>query len=1483
MVERLNLDKHSVGLLDFSQVDGGIQESLADRERSLQERSGIELDNDFERIRENTARDLAQAEMDDLYKASETSLTAGVPVESVESFIKSYKPTITEEDVDSSLEISSASMQSAEAFEQNEHVAINSIIDRDFTWEDVAKDEIFTTMLERLKARALSGSLVEHFGHFVESGSNLQALNISGTVTQARGERTNVITTESTGNVVRGDFNKAYDTLSLKDFKKYCDDFEYRVNSMPSYNKQNVLDMVDAIEHGGDYFMDTAGNFEAIAFVIGSLGKAAKMAKRVGNVVKLSKEARNATAAGDTVELAQEYLTKNITKPQQTIKEISSAGRISEDVGDIVGDIAAEDASVRAALNGIYNDKELGMIAAAEKEKITEEFAETAADAIDVSVREMDDGALEASVLFGSDSGKAMTAHQAEKLANNLGISEYNIVKKDAEGYFVEAKRLINDVSLPPEVHEWNIEFNSKLGRALEGPVNWVKKNFLGVIGVSEEAYEKAVIANRRYLGALNEFTNNYQKSFANLGKEDKKLFRQIHSKGLEGKGKWFTKEELVDMGASDAVQKAYFDFKKMSDIEWNIMNNNAIRMRTREGYREWNGIVGKKVNLEANIGNTNMVVRDAEGNFIENLADYGSKDYTLIKLDRQFARNATHVLLPNLDLQEGPITRPLVMYQPGGRRPYSMGTVFVKIGSNIVNPKTGNKVKGYVRTITTANNWKDAQKTAEEINEAIRIAKESINNPAATQAALDAADFKFFKCDSYEDLKALVKSDENPRGILDLDYEAQAVMDGSKYRYSDGTFATIEDIGEADAALEDLLTNRQQYIRKRGNLLDSVNDGKARILDVEDIYNRTIQRAARTDAYGELYQWYGKELEKFKDVIENWNEIKSMSPKAQLENARVISGRARALGGRDDRLERRAAEAFINHGKRILNARTATDKAFEYMLTATAKAVDAALPQQIRYGKVFNKIAESDPRKLAKSIVFHWAMNFTNMAQVINQGLGSVATLSMGKIHKLSAPRAVAAYLPWRLALACDKGSKFEKTWLKAAQSFMFVNDETFSKLLKLRDEFGGRVAAGLQPGATSAYGQALAEGGTIFDKIIRGGQVLTNETNGMNYMLADIMAVIENADKPIEEIAKKSNELFMFMTRDNASAFQAGKTLIPFTDMFAQWTSYPVRLIETLGTNKLTKAQKLQLWMTQLAMFGVGGTLLTEKQEVNMYDGLVNAGVDKETVNELCSGFAGAMFRDLGIDFNQGARLLDQVQPFYDLYTQLLEGKIEFPDTPSLAAVSDVSAMMKAIKEAVFPTGGMQDWDRYIQWVTTQKDLPGGVKNWARLYTALVDGRYYNSNNKIVAENLSKLQAGLIGIGMKPIENRENSDIFNALTDKDKVIKDGLAALDTYIRYMNHYGAKKDLTEEEAENFSNLQNAFTLQHQEIARVLNDNWPGGEALRDFDALVAKQLERSYDNLSDSMKVKAYKELPYGLVQNILRKKEEIQRNATVR
>ena len=98
-----------------------------------------------------------------------------------------------------------------------------------------------------------------------------------------------------------------------------------------------------------------------------------------------------------------------------------------------------------------------------------------------------------------------------------------------------------------------------------------------------------------------------------------------------------------------------------------------------------------------------------------------------------------------------------------------------------------------------------------------------------------------------------------------------------------------------------------------------------------------------------------------------------------------------------------------------------------------------------------------------------------------------------------------------------------------------------------------------------------------------------------------------------------------------------------------------------------------------------------------------------------------------------------------------------------------------------------------------------------------------------------------------------------------------------------MNYYGAKKGLTKEEEENFSNLQNAFTLQHQEIARVLNDNWPGGEALRDFDALVAKQLERSYDNLSDNMKVKAYKELPYGLVQNILRKKEEIQRNATIR
>ena len=54
----------------------------------------------------------------------------------------------------------------------------------------------------------------------------------------------------------------------------------------PAYNKQNVLDMIDAIEHGGDYFIDAAGNFEALAFVVGSIGKVAKMAKRVGNIVK---------------------------------------------------------------------------------------------------------------------------------------------------------------------------------------------------------------------------------------------------------------------------------------------------------------------------------------------------------------------------------------------------------------------------------------------------------------------------------------------------------------------------------------------------------------------------------------------------------------------------------------------------------------------------------------------------------------------------------------------------------------------------------------------------------------------------------------------------------------------------------------------------------------------------------------------------------------------------------------------------------------------------------------------------------------------------------------------------------------------------------------------------------------------------------------------------------------------------------------------
>lgn len=1495
MVEQLNFN--SVQQIDFGTLDNMLPEFQQKREQELQFRAGLETSGAYEEVRRMAATRQEEKSLSNLYTASEKVLTDGVNPSSVANYIQQYRPAITTQDIDVGLEQEAADREVEDAFINNEKTYINNVVDGRDPSEDLAKQEVYTTFLNNLKGWAEDQSLAKKIGGFVRTMFDPQFhQNAVERSYFTNASSFNLKTAEGATEDVSQYILTNWRNMSLKDFSTFLNaTYDNIVAQNP--NTWMLEEMISNLENGSSNLQEFMGWVDVATLGIAGVTKSFKAAKAAGDASKMRKLAKEAVNRLDKTELVEEMVTTTATKPVQSAVEIAGDAAVADELANTIGGIRAEQILQLARTQGVYDEAELKILAGVERNLMADTFQRMGTDPVDLAVVEDRDGILQTVMLFGAEDGSAMTRQQALNLGERLGYAadEFSVVNKDASGYYVQvikdanAKVLDARIGTTPDVEsftkDWSVQMSPIFQKTgVESLVNSFARMFAGSTVKSAEAAGRDEVATRVQNAIKKFMERNLKSSFDRLDKQDKVSFKELYLKSQKannGDGKWYSVDELKDAGFNDKVIKAYADFKTANDMDFLILNEKARKDLVREGYKSYKGIFGKETTIKGLNRNSSRVV-DIDGNVIEDVSKYADKgDYKLIQVSRVSANqhdlDCTHILIKAADVPAEELPQFVVRYAPGGRRAYTRGTSFVKVGRTWINPETGTKLNGFAKTLVAGYDKKQLQAYADEVNKALDIYNNAmkgadLNNVGAIiQSSLDLENFKYFKATSWDELKKLIKTKDNPKGLIDPEFRAQVVDEGFSYAYNNGRMNAADSLSEVDKSLQELIDNRARFNRQRTNLLDDINGETVRLMDVEDIYDKVIRKTAAIGAKSELTEWYARNLARFKSVSTNYDSLGGLSAADKINRIEFDTAR-RARMSTDELRLLRSAQRFVEHAKGILNSKTKADQWLEAGMTRLAQALDITGAR----GKWFDSVANFKPAKAARALVFNAYMGWWNPAQLIKQSLGITNTIAL---EPKRGTKALLAYIPIRLARSAEKGSAQYGIYKNLAKKGAGLTDEEFDGLMKFMNKYDVEGSAGLMVGADREYGEALRRDKQLAKKIWDSQYWFMKEGNAANYYMADIAAWLKLNDDVKKgviksftdrDVAAESSKLFLNMTRASESAFQRG-TIIPGSEVLAQWMSYPMRMMEAMLGKQLTKAQKARLIGMQISMWGVAGTFGDDETSLNMYRGLVESGIDPEVSEIISDGMLTYLGKQTGVLFDEGIAVKEQFFRLFDIY-DATRGEIKWSNISALKAPSYAFGIMKAFDELLNPTLNDRDTYRYLKFLQSRTDVPSAMKNTAKGLLALKTGKFYDKYGDILQRNVTTTQAVFQMLGFRPYESKLENYTYEAMTNRKQVVEDALSEMDEAINVLRYHSIENTKPEE----VLRLQEEFNIRFDGILGLI-DEVEDGYVKADIISKISQKITEMERTIPDDREYQLNQNFTQHFKNIILRRAEEIR------
>lgn len=419
------------------------------------------------------------------------------------------------------------------------------------------------------------------------------------------------------------------------------------------------------------------------------------------------------------------------------------------------------------------------------------------------------------------------------------------------------------------------------------------------------------------------------------------------------------------------------------------------------------------------------------------------------------------------------------------------------------------------------------------------------------------------------------------------------------------------------------------------------------------------------------------------------------------------------------------------------------------------------------------------DPASYVRAVAFHSKLGLFNPVQMFvqAQSLANVIAIA-GAEHGV--PGSAAAFLMRRMAHTVDPA---------VIDHF----GEMASKLGWKKEDFLEMYSAFRKTGLYEVAGEAALRDDVFDPKLYRStlGAFLDKGTMFFNegeravrlaafataYREAKVKGLAELGNREIGDIMSRADTLSASMTRASAASWQTGLVSIPL-----QFAAYNARIAEQFFSKRLSTAEKLRMFGTYSALYGVPTTLAAVAGVWPFYDDIreaaISNGVDMSPLymKALSEGVISAAFSKLtGHDYNFAQRYGPGGT---SIFKDFFDG-----DKSALATIGGASGSIIGdiwhTTQPVFSSLAALFKGQSDTFPSRHEDYLAIVNNAStanlvtRIYTALQYGKYLSKNNVQVGD-MDGMDAVMSILGVSP-QQIADTYIGSKVEKADKKGKEG------------------------------------------------------------------------------------------------------------
>lgn len=1385
MIDLNNIINNVSKVEDIASIAYTLNDIMQENEYALQQDAYNEINADMDGVRSKAAEDTAkQNEENILYKAAQM-LENGINSLDASTYVQNAPTVNIGQAVNWGLEHQAARTQEAEAFRNNEELRARLVAEPS---SDVlnnmvrvnANRNLLKTKLAQSRAGIANAPLssvvinaAERFIPFVQQYKDAKVLDENESAlrlpSQVRSDQQKVIETAA-ANMDTNDFAVMLDSI----------DTGISNNTTDPFTRQDYWEDMQTENTAFDDVITMLDVASVPAIAASMTGKLLSSGNKKAAIERVETLMKSGNAGSDEV--------MNAAVPsflQPASAEYSQ--NITTSVDGYATKLAIDNRAAEEFLNLVKVDSPLGK---EDLQRNFDIFKETVKDRYNLSESRMkhvnvvaDEEMQRAIIIVGNglNGDKGFVAKDAaERYAKRHFIEGDYSIEEINGTHFIKAKVNIPDVGVVLKDKAWEQEGKAFKGRA------W-KRILTGRLSVPDEQHMYDVVAKSGESASV-KVLRGLQQQVQVLDKKESDLLDTL-LKLSDNDEQWFDDNSLRALGANDKVVNAYKAEQTANDLLYFVENQTIRKDLERGGYKAY------KLNDGTVIARQETYVKEPSRTTFKDLTDgtyYGPGEMTTEKLNSLLGSEkvllrkrsaeqldvnnpAKFVIVPRNAVKSEELPQFVVKYVAGPRRVYSSGTYYAK------NARTarinGERIMLRPRTLFADTDKKAVMKKADEMNQFLKVYRDY--KKGLLSADQTAAKMNTMSADNvYFHVGGLEEFEENYIKNYKLDYyhDIEVVENGVELKdvikaKQEGTIVLDDADDFFTSSLQDLMDANDRSFNSRGQHLVTPNGDYTPVVSPLRLMQKNLNKMIYMNTFADYNKYYARRFkEMFWDVIEPSSMLRGMSDVDMLKSVQLMSTQGLSKKMRN---KVNAAQNMLEHWRILSNQKTEWDNMVDTYATAIADFLGEKLSYFKRGGSAWENVATARPDKAARNWTFHMYLGCFNPRQLWLQAMG---TSNLVLLEPSRGMKAVGLYGPLRSAMTLSDPENISK-FAKAALKLTGTSVDDFKDIVKIMRKLNAYGAEGLQSGidARSIMSAGrFADASTFFFREGERFNFLSSNATALFKYAEDngkTFKQILNSKEDLMKVMALSDDLYLNMSKASESALQHGIGRIP-TQLFAQFTAYPIRFMEALLGKQFTKSQKIRLLAGNIALFGISGTT-----GLNAYEWLHDK-FSPEISEAISTGLIDALLREADIHIT----LSDTGPQLLDTFTKLLteEGAFDIvASIPSVNAAKSAGSLVEMLYrtgKAFYPDADDYSFSNELAWIAQESSLPSSLRNATKAIIAYKTGKLYSSKYDLMSDKVGSLEAVMYGLGFSPSERAAVSKMYAARADMNNTIQECL-----------------------------------------------------------------------------------------------------------